>query len=180
MWGCQSNPGAKAEPSVEAPAKVPAAAVADGALALTEAKVLAFISYQDAVVALAGWDAGTKDRTAVIVERAQRDERARVVSGLTARELDDLEELVASLAQKRWLARWAGGEEVTDKIEAWAEEATDEHKKVVAGTLEALKAKAQAREDLTAQRTRFGEANVTLVLKHEAKLFELWQAMMKR
>lgn len=179
LWSCQS-PGAKSEPAFEPSRRAAAALSADAGLALTEAKVLAFISYQDAVVALASWDAGSKDKTAVVIARAQHDERARVASGLSPAELDALEELVASLAQKRWLSRWAGGEEVTEKIEAWAQEASDEHKKLVAGTLDSLKAKEQARGDLTAEQTRFGEANVALVLEHEAKLFELWQALMKR
>lgn len=147
-------------------------ATVDAGIALTDAKVLAFVAYQDTVFALAVADAGTAE----VMERARRDAQARAASGLSSGELDALEELVSTLAEKRWLNRWVGSEQVTAKIQAWAEEASEAHKKFVAGTLSS----AEAQEDLSAERAKFGDGNVSLVLKHEARLYEAWQAQLKR
>ncbi len=168
---------------VAAPTRVVAAesATVDAGVALTEAKVLAFVAYQEAVLALTPAEAGFVDAgAALVVDRARRDEQARAASGLSERELGALEELISILAEKRWLNRWAGSEDVTSKIQAWAEEASDAHKKLVADTLSAVAAKTQAKEDLSVERAQFGDDNVTLVLKYEARLYEAWQAQMKR
>lgn len=155
----------------------------DAGLMLTDAKVLAFIAYQEAALAAQGAnadpkDAGSQDKVALLIERAQRDERALASAGLTAGELDFLEEMVASLAQKRWLSKGVGTDALNDKLQEWAADASEAHKKLVAEAVEPLKVPGSG--ELREERQRFGDANVTTLLAHEPRLFELWQRLMKK
>jgi hypothetical protein len=145
---------------------------------LTEARVKAWIAYQDRMrgVGLPVWDGGAlpvfdPDK---VMERASTDERARRDVGLSLEEVQRIEDLIAVLAASR--LRWflAKGE-IPDPATVDPQLAASDPKNMK--VLEELHREQTASLAMTEERARYGDQAINLLLKYEKPLLTAWTRM---
>ncbi|MHB8877607.1 MAG: hypothetical protein ACYC8T_28280 [Myxococcaceae bacterium] len=205
LWGCKKTP--PPEPASAAPAEpAPApeaqpddpAAPANEKLALTADKLTRFIGYQQRMLEVTAQalkdvkamdhkaDAGdyggvANDAVDSIGRKEEAEEAARKDSGLSEREVEQLEQLVGELLAKRSLARTMNFEATLKQMEELRAGLPKEQQAGLDQSLAELKKQQEEAKSLKEERDRFGSANVDLVLAREAelaknqdKLMNLW------
>jgi hypothetical protein len=158
-----------------APAEQVAAPTGLAAFVLTEARVKAWLAYQDRLHGAGppAWDGGAlpifdPDK---VMERATADERARREVGLSLEDVQHIEELVSVLAGSR--LRWfmAKGE-LPDPAKVDPQTAGEDMK-----VLEELHRERASSLAMTEERARHGDQTIDLLLKYEKPLLTAWTKM---
>jgi hypothetical protein len=162
----------------EGAAEQVAAPAGPEAFVLTEARVKAWLSYQDRLrgVGWPVWDGGAlpvfdPDK---VMARATVDERARREVGLSIDEVQHIEELVSVLAGSR--LRWfMAKSEVPDPATVDPQVAANDAKNMK--VLEELHREQTASLAMTEERARHGDQAINLLLKYEKPLLTAWTRM---
>jgi hypothetical protein len=167
-----------AEPDAGEAAAAAAAPTGPQAFVLTDARVKAWLTYQDRLHGAGPppWDGGAlpifdPDK---VMERATEDERARREVGLSLDDVQHIEELVSVLASSR--LRWfMAKSEVPDPATIDPKVAADDAKNMK--VLQELHREQTASLSMTEERARHGDQSVDLLLKYEKPLLTAWTKM---
>lgn len=188
LFACACPPRAPA--AADASVVVGDAGEADGGWHLTAPALDAWLRYQAALAAQApperrdagaGADAGRAAAEAVredVRRRARLERDLRERSGLTQDELERIEELVGAVVAQRTLARISGVEAVRE-LQAAAAGLKDQPKAQAELALADLEARAKLAEQYGAERARFGDQNVDVLLGRLPEVEQAWDAMSK-
>ncbi|MBE2249543.1 MAG: hypothetical protein IAE78_08330 [Myxococcus sp.] len=164
LLGCPDRRQAAAP--VEGPA-VTQADPSDAGGLVTSARLDAWLGYHRAL--RAGPDAGPEDAR----EKATRERAVRLAAGLSERDVDELEELIGAVVTQRTIGRLTGADAMRG-FEKVAAGLPLEQRQRVEAAFGDVKARAQQGSALEAERARFGDEAVALVLAREAELTEVW------
>lgn len=116
----------------------------------------------------------------VLARRAEQEQRVRAECGLAERDVLELGAITREIISRRSVARaLAAGDELAQLSRIDATRLPPDQQAALKKTLAELKAKQEAAADLSAQRERFGGANVDRVLTRENELIESWEQTMK-
>jgi hypothetical protein len=176
-----------------APAQVAAeaAVAAEAPLSLTPEKLVAYLGYQRAQRTLyaslvttlehleVGPDGGVKVTPKVLSElerRAEGDDRAREASGLSEREVRQIEALVWDVLSARAAARGQAEARDLEVLEATAQDIPAEQRAGFEEAMAKLRALPGEDEALAPVRSRHGAHNVALVLARERELQDSFSA----
>ena len=166
-----------AKPALKAPAaatppvastEVPVIAE-DAGWGLTEAKVVAWLGYQRAMMVRS--DAGA-------LERARRERALRTDAGLTEDDVDRIEDVVAAVVTQRNLARLTGTDAVR-QFEQAAALLTPAQRAKAEQAMADLRARSAQATSLDAEKARFGVDAVNAVLAHEAEATKTWDTLVE-
>ena len=109
--------------------------------------------------------------------RARLERDLRLKSGLSQDDLDHIEELVGAVVAQRTLARISGVEALRELQKAGAA-LKDEPRKQAERALADLDARAREAEQLSAERGRFGDENVNVLLGRIAEVERVWEQLL--
>lgn len=169
-------------PRAQAPADASAAGEdagqADGGWRLTPARLDAWLRYQSALNAQAPERRDGGALREEVRRRALLERGLRATHGLTQEDLDRLEELVGAVVARRALARISGVEAVRE-LERAAAGLKDAPRAQAEQALAELKERASQAERFSAERARFGDASVDVVLGRLADVEQTWDAMLR-
>ena len=167
-------PERKQAPVEAAPVQQATSPVAiDAGVTLTAAKLDAWLSYHQQLRALVSDDGGALDMKV----KAKRERALREALQLSELELDSIEELVGAVVAQRTISRLTGAEAVKefDKVTLGLKA---EQREKVEQAFGDVRSRAQAVASLDAERAKFGDDAVTLVLAREAELTEVWNSLL--
>jgi hypothetical protein len=173
-----------------------AAADASAPLALTPARLEAFVKYQARLVALydavlkqrerqggepgalarlpdGGWVDPVKASLALFEGKAGAEEQARAEAGLSEEEVAQLEPLVAEVISERANARDQDPSESIRKFEAMRDQLSEDQRAPVEEQIAEMRLHHEELMGNAEQRQRYGDAAVDLVLTREAELIRL-------
>lgn len=169
----------------------PRAEPLDAGFTLTAAQVDAWLQYRKALTAvhekiapkLDAIEAKSKKRDGgamaeeglkLIAEEAKAQEAARIKSGLSQAELDQVEALVQEMVTEREMAEDTATPEDIAEMEAVAKKLPADQKATVEQSIKDLKAQRERSANLTDMRERYGNANVEVLLLRDKELVETW------
>lgn len=145
----------------------------DAGVAVTAAKVEAWLGYHRELKALATEDGGEPDaKTKAKAERALRERL-----GLTEPELEHLEALISAVVAQRTIGRLTGAEAVREFDKATIALKPEQRQKVEQAFGD-VRTRAQQAASLEAERARFGDEAVSLVLAREAEVTATWDSLL--
>lgn len=139
---------------------------------MTAEKLDAWLRYHRALAAITA-DAGALDASQLAV--LERSERKKVQ--LSEAELDLLEDCVSAVVAQRTVAQLTGAQAVKEFEKATAGLKAEQRQKVEAAFGD-VRLKAQQAASLDAERAKFGDAAVELVLAREAELGATWNSLL--
>ena len=147
-------------------------AVTEAVAAISAEKLDAWLRYHRALSAAVGVDGGLDAKGKALRERAVRAE-----AGLTEADVDRLEELIGAVVTQRTIGKLTGAEALRgfDKVTLTLK---PEQRQKVEEAFGDVKARAQQGASLDAERAKFGDDAVTLVLAREAELTEVWNSLL--
>ncbi|MBL8918090.1 MAG: hypothetical protein JNJ54_04445 [Myxococcaceae bacterium] len=145
---------------------------ADGG-GVTAARLDAWLAYHKALGALAAPDGGALDARA----KAKAEREIRRGLGLTEGDLDQLETLIAAVVAQRTISRLTGAEAVRE-FERVTLSLKPEQRQKVEQAFGDVRTRAAQTASLDAERARFGEEAVSLVLAREAELTATWDSLL--
>lgn len=147
-------------------------AVAEAAAPISAQKLDGWLRYHRALSAASGVDGGLDAKGKALRERAIRAE-----AGLTEADVDRLEELIGAVVTQRTIGKLTGAEALRgfDKVTLTLK---PEQRQKVEEAFGDVKARAQQGASLDAERAKFGDDAVTLVLAREAELTEVWDSLL--
>lgn len=145
----------------------------DAGVAVTVAKLDAWLTYHQQLRALVSDDGGALDMKA----KAKRERALREDLQLSEPELDAIEELVGAVVSHRTISRLTGAEAVKefDKVTLGLKA---EQREKVEQAFGDVRTRAQAVASLDAERAKFGADAVALVLAREAEVTATWDALL--
>lgn len=177
LVACREPVSAAPDAAVEPRAAVVAG---DGGWALTNQVLAAWLGYQAVMLAQAPLgrpDGGAASLRDQVRRRARAELAARADAGLSEDDVDRVEELVAAVAVQRNIARLTGADALRD-FERAAGNLKDEQRLQAVRALANLKARVQQAAALDAERARFGDETVRVLLTREADVIKTWDALM--
>lgn len=168
--------GFAACPRSEAPAEPAAAPSAPSTTqaapaVITAEKLDAWLAYHHAL------DAQTQDAGLDAKHLAALERDVRRLHTLSEAELDLLEDCISAVVSQRAIAKLTGVEAVREFEKATVGLKPEQRQKVEAAFGD-VRAKAQQATSLDAERARFGDAAVQLVLAREAEITATWNSLM--
>jgi hypothetical protein len=148
------------------------AAQPEAVAAISAAKLDAWLRYHRALSVTGGEDAGLDAKGRALRERAVRAE-----AGLTELDIDRLEDVIGAVVTHRTIGKLTGAEALRgfDKVTLTLK---PEQRQKVEAAFGDVKARAQQGASLEAERAKFGDEAVTLVLAREAELTEVWDSLL--
>lgn len=184
---------AEQEGSAEAPEK-------EEPLVVTSAKLDKYIAYQDATARILreslahvekmiakadagayegalGAFAGAREGAKLFEAQEEAKEKARKETGLSEREIDQIQELVMDVISNRKMAAMVNYDAQLKQFEALREKMPADQRADLDETIKSLKEQKDQSTKLTDERQRFGDANVDAVLAREKDLtaaYERW------
>lgn len=170
LVGCPERREVSSSPSdaaIARPSTQPEAVVP-----ISAAKLDAWLRYHHALRAFSSDDAGIDAKGRALRERAVRTE-----AGLTEADVDGLEDLIGAVVTQRTLGKLTGAEALRgfDKVTLTLK---PEQRQKVEEAFGDVKARAQQGASLDAERAKFGDEAVGLVLAREAELTEVWESLL--
>lgn len=147
-------------------------AAAEPVATISAAKLDGWLRYHRALNADLGGDGGLDAKGKALRERVVRAE-----AGLTEADVDRLEELIGAVVTQRTIGKLTGAEALRgfDKVTLTLK---PEQRQKVEEAFGDVKARAQQGASLDAERAKFGDDAVTLVLAREAELTEVWNSLL--
>lgn len=169
LLGC---PERRAASSATVDAGSSPVAAAETIAPISAGKLDAWLRYHRALSAASGVDGGLDAKGKALRERAIRAE-----AGLTEADVDRLEELIGAVVTQRTIGKLTGAEALRgfDKVTLTLK---PEQRQKVEEAFGDVKARAQQGASLDAERAKFGDEAVTLVLAREAELTEVWDSLL--
>lgn len=168
LMGC---PPRSEEPTTAASPPTSPGSPLQGTPTITAEKLDAWLRYHQALAELSK-DAGTNIKRLSVLER---DSRQR--AGLSEAELDSLEECISAVVAQRTIAKLTGAEAVRDFDKVTLGLKPEQRQKVEAAFGD-VRAKAQHAASLEAERAKFGEEAVSVVLAREAEVTATWNSLL--
>ncbi|HME91015.1 MAG TPA: hypothetical protein VKE49_06310, partial [Myxococcaceae bacterium] len=146
-------------------------------LKLTDQKLASYIGYQRRMldVYATRLDAGANADLTPVVEA---EEQARRQSGLQRQELSEIEQMVRAVVGQRAYGGAVPGDDSLERMRAVESKLSGQGRQEVAKSIAELERSREELVRLTEERRRFGDANVDLLLAHEAELTRLWKQTM--
>ena len=136
---------------------------------LTPEKLTAFIRYHSLMSGQAT-DAGSPEQQASIMERA------RIETGLSVQDLEEMESMIPKVIGKRAFARQLADEKSLESLENMKAKVPLRHQRQLERLVGWNKAQRAEAMGLAEERKRYGDANVDLILSQEAELLRLWDS----
>lgn len=170
----------KKEAARDARQEPSASASAEGAVAplrLTDEMLGSYVRYQERMLEAYGArvDGGGKVEVQQVVDA---EEQARRQSGLERRELAEIEQMMRAVIGKRVYGAAVPGDDSLDRMRALQSKLSEQGRAEVSKSIGEVEKSQEELVRLTEERRRFGDANVDLLLAHEAELTKLWKQMM--
>jgi hypothetical protein len=139
---------------------------------VSAAKLDAWLRYHHALRTISSDDGGIDVKGKALKERG-----VRAQMGLTEADVDKIEDLVAAVVTQRTIATFTGAQALRgfDKVTLTLK---PEQRFKVEEAFGDVKARAQLGASLDAERAKFGDEAVTLVLSREAELTEVWDSLL--
>jgi len=174
LAGCKKEP---APQGVDERTLSPSDGGADPPLKLTDQKIGSYIGYQRRMLEVYATrlDAGANVDLAPVVEA---EEQARRQSGLPRRELSEIEQMVRAVIGQRVYGGAVPGDDSIERMRSVESKLSGQGREEVAKSISELERSREELVRLTEERRRFGDANVDLLLAHEAELTRLWKQTM--
>ena len=146
-------------------------------LKLTDPKLASYIGYQRRMLEVYATrlDAGATADLAPVVEA---EEQARRQSGLQQRELSEIEQMVRAVIGQRVYGGAVPGDDSLERMRAVQSKLSGQGREEVAKSIAEVERSREELVRLADERRRFGDANVDLLLAHEAELTGLWKQTM--
>ena len=135
---------------------------------LTREKLAAFLRYQSLKTRETA-DAGSEQQALIL-------EQARTEAGLSVRDLEEMEAMIARVIGKRAFARQLADEKSLETLESVKAKVPLHHQKQLEHLVGWNKAQRAEALGLAEERKRYGNANVDLILSQEAELLRLWDS----
>jgi len=193
--GCHAPSEGNSAPLVAA-ATAPVPRLDAGPITLTDETLKRFMAYQadfaSASSELAsaaqrlegGRDGGLSqdpaalaEATRVVRRQAQARRDARQKSGLGEDQVAAIERMVSDVLGQRLYARSVDPAAMQRQLEEVVAKVPAEARGEFQQAIDQLRARSQASQALAAERSRYGDANVNLILAHEGELQKHWTAM---
>lgn len=146
-------------------------AVVDAGPAVTEASVAAWLRWQQRVAEFprdAGWSSQ---------RRAKEEAAALVDAGLTAAQLDEVEDVISAVVAERMVGQLTGGNALQGFSQGLQKLAPDQRQKAEAALAD-LAAKSPS-GSLAAVEARYGAEAVKAVLSREAEVSKTWEVLLE-
>jgi len=174
LAGCKKEP---APQGVDERTLSPSDGAAGPPLKLTDQKLGSYIGYQRRMLEVYATrlDADANADLAPVVEA---EEHARQQSGLPRRELSEIEQMVRAVIGQRVYGGAVPGDDSLERMRAVESKLSGQGREEVAKSIAELERSRAELVRLTEERRRFGDANVDLLLAHEAELTQLWKQTM--
>ncbi len=149
---------------------------ADAPLKLTDEKLASYVGYQRRMLEVYATrlDAGGADLAPVV----EAEEKARRQSGLQRRELSEIDQMVRAVIGQRVYGGAVPGDDSLERMRAVQSKLSGQGREEVAKSIAELERSREELVRLADPRRRFGDANVDLLLAHEAELTRLWKQTM--
>ena len=165
------------------------------AYTVTKEKLEAYVGYQRKLLeayesllkdmAKVKLDAGKGDDLAevnatmkLIEGKAKAEEKARKEAHLSEEDVNGIAEVVTAVISQRQLTQALKMDEELKKLEEMQAKLTPEQREELSPQLSAMRERIEDLQKLTEARRTYGDANVDLVLTHEAELTKNYQDML--
>ncbi|HYI02231.1 hypothetical protein [Hyalangium sp.] len=182
-------------PKDEQAAEEPGGEAAPGAYTLTQEKLEAYVRYQRQLLAAyeallkdmapLRLDAGRGDELAevnatmkLIEGKAKAEEAARKEARLSEEDVNAIADVVTAVISQRQLTQAFQIDEELKKLEEMQAKLRPEQREELAPQLAAMRERIEDLQKLTEVRRTYGDANVDMVLTHEADLAKNYQDML--
>ncbi len=187
LASCRQGDSTSDAPEARSPARQPASPVAPGPYAVSPEALDRYIGFQEQslglhaetvreLTALEKRDAGAGPEAAALVRRQGEAMMAlRQNTGLTDRDVRELERIVGDVISRRALAATAEEASALSDLENLAARLSEKDREALEASLASVREQQRAFEALTEERKRYGDANVDAVLSRERELTRLWQ-----
>lgn len=109
-------------------------------------------------------------------QQAWMMERARTEAGLSVRDLEQMEEMIPRVIGKRAFARQLADDRSLETLESVKAKVPLHHQRELERLVGWNKAQRAEALGLAAERQRYGNANVDLILSQEAELLRVWDS----
>jgi hypothetical protein len=127
---------------------------------------------------LTGGAAAVGDSMSAFKGKAQAEEKARKASGLSEDEARELEQMVGEVISIRSVAKTLNQDESIRQMEAMREKLPADQLEGFDQSISEMKQNRDDLANLAEARSRFGNANIDLILTREADLLRNWEALM--
>jgi hypothetical protein len=175
--GCAKQANDVAPATADRLGDIPMGEAAAAPIQLTDNKLNAYLAYQRRMLAIYGGalDAGS---SSAIPKLAEAEEEARKQSHLERAELTAIGEMVREVIGKRIYGAPTPGDNSLERMKALQTKMSGERREELARSISQLEASRNDFARMTEERKKYGDANVDLLLAHEAELARAWKDMM--
>lgn len=195
LAGCREGRESTVAPPVvvaEPPAPSPASPPEPSTYVLTPETLKRYLGYQQRMVEVYGAtleamraldrsaDGPSSDALSALRENAESEEAARTALGLSARDVEVIDEMVAAVVTKRSLARTLQYEEALQTMALLRDSLPPEKRAAIEETMKEMRRQHEVLTGLPEERRKYGAANVELLLTEEAALTRNHDALIAR